>query len=170
LRGRLPHARIRWTRPEQFHLTLRFLGNVVAQGVPSLTEAVAAACKPFAPLRLRAARLGVFPNARRPRVIWVGLEDSSGQLVTLQRAIQAATQEFSVEAPEANFAGHVTLGRVKEIRRKETEALASAVADSAEKSWGEWTAERVEIFRSDLSTEGAVHVRVANADLTSNPR
>ena len=167
LRHTLPTARVRWTPQEQLHLTLRFLGDVEAQRLPSLGEAVAAACKPFAPVRLRAARLGCFPNARRPRVIWAGLEDSSGQLLALQRAIQAATQAFITEAPEPKFAGHVTLGRIKAIERKETAALARALAEAAETSWGEWAADHVEIFRSDLFTERAVHVRVATLGLIS---
>lgn len=165
LRRALSRARIRWTRPEQFHLTLRFLGDVKAQRLPQLTEAVTAACKGLAPLNLRAARLGCFPNARRPRVIWVGIDDSSGQLAPLQRAIQTATNDFTAEELEPHFSGHVTLGRIKEIQRKETDALATAIAASASKSFGEWTADHVDIMRSELSAEGAKHVLAASLNL-----
>jgi 2'-5' RNA ligase len=165
LRHALLHARIRWTQVEQFHLTLRFLGDVEAQRWRSLCESFATACRRFAPLKLRAAGLGCFPNARRPRVIWVGIEDATGRLAELQRMIQAATQDFTVEEAEPNFSGHVTLGRIKEIHRKETEVLARAIADAAQKSWGEWTAQHVEIFRSELSADGAKHVLAASVGL-----
>jgi 2'-5' RNA ligase len=165
LRHALSHARIRWTQVEQFHLTLRFLGDVEAQRLPQLTEVVTATCKGFAPLKLRAARLGCFPNARRPRVIWVGIEEASGRLAELQRAIQVGTQDFTAEEPEPNFSGHVTLGRIKEIHRQEADVLARAIADSAQKSWGEWTADHVEIMRSELSTDGAKHVLAASVSL-----
>lgn len=164
LRQALPQAHIRWTQPE-LHLTLRFLGNVEAQRLPQLAEAVIAACKGFAPLKLRAARLGCFPNTRRPRVIWVGNDDASAQLAALQRAIQTATQEFTTEEPEPNFSGHVTLGRIKEIQRQETDVLARAITNAAQKAWGEWTADHVEIMRSELCNEGAKHVLAASVNL-----
>src|SRR2546423_15665143 len=70
LRAALPERCIRWTRREQFHLTLKFLGNVEARGVPELTQAIALACRGFAALSLRAERIGFFPHMRSPRVIW----------------------------------------------------------------------------------------------------
>ena len=67
LRGRLPNGPARWTRPEQIHLTLKFLGDVSADRVTEIEKAVRTACAAFAPMPLRAERIGFFPQIGFPR-------------------------------------------------------------------------------------------------------
>src|SRR5688572_14114046 len=69
LRRALPEHCVRWTKREQLHLTLRFLGNVETTCVLELTNAVGAACQGFPALNLRAERIGCFPDLRFPRVV-----------------------------------------------------------------------------------------------------
>src|SRR5579872_4828352 len=71
----LPGNFVRWTKREQFHLTLRFLGNVAETRVNDLIAALRDACLSFSALHLRAERTGFFPNLRFPRVVWVGVHD-----------------------------------------------------------------------------------------------
>src|SRR5437868_6844677 len=78
LRSALPESRIRWTRRQQFHLTLTFLGNVEAARSEDLVEAVRGACDSFFALNLRAESIGCFPNLRRPRVLWSQIQDHEG--------------------------------------------------------------------------------------------
>lgn len=165
LRRAAAGRRIRWTTPEQFHLTLRFLGNVEAHRVGELTEALREACKRFAPLRLRAEGLGFFPDARRPRVVWLGAQDRETVLPRLQSAVQAATQMFTTEEPEERFRGHITLGRIKSLQRSEGKALAELGAGMAKRAFGEWTAREVELLRSELLPTGASHTCQATAPL-----
>ncbi len=73
------HDAIRWTKPGQFHLTLRFLGDVPGARVAALQEAVNAVCAGKPALSLRAQGVGFFPNARSPRVIWAGVNDREGR-------------------------------------------------------------------------------------------
>src|SRR5438045_374428 len=140
LRSALPESRIRWTRHEQFHLTLRFLGNVEAARSEGLVEAVRSACDGFFALNLRAESIGCFPNLRRPRVLWSQIQDHEGELIRLQQRLQTVTQGFTAEAPEEKFSGHVTLGRVKELVRHESKTLAECVSNMAGKFFGEWKA------------------------------
>lgn len=165
LRRAVPEGQARWTRREQFHLTLRFLGSVEARRVEALTEAVRGACRGFAPLQLRAEAVGFFPNNRLPRVVWAGIEEGQGQLAPLQRAVQAATLVFTAEEPEERFSGHVTLARLKGIKRSEAEGLARAASVFAQKRFGEWTAREVELVRSELSPKGARYTCLAAAPL-----
>src|SRR5881628_1816488 len=78
-RERLGRSSVSWTRPEDFHLTLRFLGDVSSNRLEELTSALAAAAAPQAPLTLTVAGLGCFPNSRRPRVLWAGIRDEAGE-------------------------------------------------------------------------------------------
>jgi len=152
---------IRWTKPEQFHLTLRFLGDVPTEHVPDLQEAVNAVCLDSPGLCLRAQGIGFFPNARSPRVIWAGIHDGEARLVDLQKKIEMAVQPFTQEAGTEKFAGHVTLGRVKSLNQPEIRKLAAHAQTFKDHLFGEWTANEVELIRSDLLLAGANHTLVA---------
>ncbi len=155
LRSALPESDIGWTKREQFHLTLKFLGNVAVERVESLKKKIQEAGRGFSPLRLRAKGIGFFPERGEPRVIWAGIGDDYGSLASLQEAIEKATLDFAEK--ENQFTAHVTLGRVRRIRRNEVEALQRASASVAEKSFGEWTAGKIAVMRSDLTPDGARH-------------
>jgi 2'-5' RNA ligase len=169
LRRVLPERAVRWTRREQFHLTLKFLGDVDAARVEALGEALRAACRGFGALHLRAERVGCFPDLRYPRVVWVGVQDQAEQLPLLQAAVERAAREYTTEEKEERFTGHVTLARIKGIKRLEAEALGNAAGDMAERLFGHWTACQVEIMRSELLPQGARHSSLAPIALTDLP-
>ena len=157
LRRVLPDRNVRWARGEQFHLTLRFLGDVEAARVEALGESLRDACRGFGALQLRAQGVGFFPNERYPRVVWVGVRDEAEQLPRLQQVVEAATDAFTTEKKEERFTGHLTLARIKAIRREEAEALAQVAAGMADRLFGQWTGYRVELMRSELLPQGARH-------------
>ncbi|MGA2787273.1 MAG: RNA 2',3'-cyclic phosphodiesterase [Verrucomicrobiota bacterium] len=157
----VPRGVARWTRPDQFHLTLRFLGDVPADGVEDLKKSAGAVCRNARPLSLRAEGIGFFPNLRAPRVIWVGINDGAGRLVDLQQQIETAVGPFSPEPGEKNFTGHVTLGRLKNPRPADTRDLAARAQTLEKRLFGEWTAQEMEIIRSELSPAGARHTLLA---------
>jgi 2'-5' RNA ligase len=169
LRCVLPKRAVRWSRREQFHLTLRFLGDVDAARVEALGEAIRSVCRGFGALHLRAERIGFFPDLRYPRVVWVGVQDQAEQLPRLQGAIERATREYTTEDKEERFTGHVTLVRIKGINRPEAEALGQAAAGMAECLFGQWTAHQVELMRSELLPQGARHSTLASIPLADLP-
>jgi 2'-5' RNA ligase len=189
IRRTLPEGAIRWTRPEQFHLTLQFLGDVGAPRVDPLIESLRAACKGFQPMHLRLRELGAFSNWRRPRVIWVGVEDSLHRLTELHHAVEAACSSFvftklrrtsdkdlheaatqaggghAGSAVEEEMASHITLGRIKKLNRLEALTLRDAATAVSSGLAAEWTAGKVEIMRSVLAAEGAQHTLLAAISL-----
>lgn len=165
LREALPGNFIRWTKREQFHLTLKFLGNVAETCVADLSNTLRAACLNFNALRLRAEGIGFFPDLRFPRVVWVGVHDSKNVLALLQNAIEAAVKSFTSEVSEKEFTGHVTLGRIPRIRRAEAEALKKVALGMSERFFGEWVADKVELIRSELSSSGSQYTTLANFPL-----
>ena len=169
LRRALPKDCVRWTKSDQFHLTLRFLGAVPAGRFAALVHSVQAACQGFSPLSLRAERIGFFPDARFPRVVWIGVQDARNQLPRLQRAVETAAGDFTLEKSEDKFTGHVTLGRIKGIKRAEAERLAKLTHGLAGRFLGEWGADKVEVMRSELLPGGARHTTLADAPLAGEP-
>lgn len=114
LAGSAPAAKVRWTRPEQMHLTLKFVGET-AVTTDDLTAAVGPHL-PAAPLALEVAGVGSF-GGRRPRVLWAGVGgDGLAEVVRLAGGLERAMRDFGVAADDRPYAPHVTLGRVREPR------------------------------------------------------
>ena len=166
LRDTLPGNFVRWTRREQFHLTLKFLGDVAESQVKELIEALRAACLNFAALRLRAERIGFFPDIRFPRVVWVWAHDAGDILPRLQQAIETGTKNFTTEKSEGKFTGHVTLGRIQGIKRAQAEILAKLALGMADRFFGEWLADKVELIRSELLSNGSRYTTLAAIPLS----
>jgi 2'-5' RNA ligase len=157
----VPRGAVRWAKPEQFHLTLRFLGDVPVERVPALQETVNAVCLGSPALCLRAQGVGFFPNARSPRVIWAGVDDDENRLAELQEKIESAVRPFTAEQGGEDFAGHVTLGRFKQFNRLEIRELTTRAETMKDRQFGEWTAREIEIIRSELSPAGARYTLLA---------
>lgn len=157
-----PRGTVRWTRPEQFHLTLQFLGDVPASRIAELKAAVQPVCAGQPALPLSAAGVRFFPNARLPRVIWTGVNDPAGGLVGLQKQLAAALHPFAAKAGAEHYIGHLTLGRCKNARGRGTEELVKHALAMTDRRFGEWTAGEIEIVRSKLTPEGARHILLAS--------
>lgn len=165
LRGALAERSVRWTKRGQLHLTLKFLGDVDPERLDALTHAVGRACEGFGGLQLRAGRIGGFPDLRRPRVVWTRVHDERERLPALQRVVEAAAAGFTAEKPEGAFTGHVTLGRCRTIERSQAEILAKLAGGMENRSFGQWTADRIEIIRSEMAPEGSRYTTVAEIPL-----
>ena len=104
---------VRWTRPGQLHLTVKFLGEVEAARVAELTDAIGQASAGMAPLGFTLADLGAFPSMQRARVLWAGLE-AEGALELMVDRVERGCHALGFAIEGRPFRPHVTLGRVKE--------------------------------------------------------
>ncbi|MGH7886726.1 MAG: RNA 2',3'-cyclic phosphodiesterase, partial [Candidatus Binatia bacterium] len=107
LKPRIPA--IRWVGAANFHLTVKFLGNIDEGKIEPIGAALADALRPFPRLTINAKGLGVFPNPKRPRVLWVGLVGT--QLVSLQAKVESALTPLGFAPEEKTFTPHLTIGR-----------------------------------------------------------
>jgi 2'-5' RNA ligase len=158
-------SQVRWTTPEQWHITLKFLGWTNSGSVDPLRAALLKAAAKVPAIRLLARGIGFFPARGIPRVIWAGVDDGSERLTALQRTVQEATAPFTTEEAEVKFAGHITLGRIKSISRPSVDSLRSITRDFTDANFGEWTAQEIELMRSVLSSRGAKYSCLARVPL-----
>ena len=126
-RGAVGTAAVRWVRPEQMHLTLRFLGDTPTDKLPHLAAALDALAAGHAPFTMHLTNVGCFPNARRPRVVWVGLGGEEAKLLALVTALEAALRPLGWPPEDKPFRAHLTLGRVKDERAAQGIDWAAAV-------------------------------------------
>lgn len=165
LRAKLPLAAAGWTRPQNMHLTLRFLGDVEEAGIESLKVGLAESLGGFGELPLISERLGCFPDLRYPRVVWAWVHDEAERLAQLQGRVAQATDAFTGKPAESRFTGHITLARLRQIRRPEAEIIASFVNGAVTRKFGTWTADRVKLIRSELSPGGSRYTTLAEVRL-----
>jgi len=163
----LPKKAIAWSSPEQIHLTLNFLGGTPRDRIPDLERALAEVCS-FAKCHyLEAAGLGCFPTPRRPRVVWAGLADPSGALLSLKNKLDERLTELGYAKEERTFQPHLTIGRVKELDAAMRLDVTPAVKEIRERSFGRWTVSQVDLMQSVLSPHGALYSVVKSFPLSS---
>jgi RNA 2',3'-cyclic 3'-phosphodiesterase len=147
----------RWTRPEGIHLTLKFLGEISAPQLAQVSEALAG-IEPFAPFDVEIAGFGSFPDARRPRVFWAGVERGAA-VAELAEHVEAALEKLGFEREHRTFSPHLTLARFKTPRPQP--ALVEAVESLKDFSFGRFQASEFFLFESQLAPQGASYRKLA---------
>ena len=155
---------VRWVPIANIHLTLRFLGDSSPATLERLARPLKLACAACPPLEIGLKNVGAFPNQRRPRVVWVGL-DTPPALATLYQAIEKLVVQEGFAAEERGFSPHLTLGRVqRDARPVELSAISDALSTVMVNSSLRFTASRLTLYRSDLRPTGAVYTSLAHFD------
>lgn len=142
---------IRWSPPEQYHLTLRFLGDVEADLVPVLAKGLQQL--KTAPFTLHLGRINAFPSLRRPRVIHIATRQST-PLLALNREVNTIVDAAGIQPDPKPFSPHVTLARVKDERRSFPTAFFDQFSDL---SLPPFLVDEVRLYKSILRRSGAVH-------------
>ncbi len=110
-------GRVSWVKPENIHLTLKFLGDTDSALIEEIASQLQQSVVTFAPFEVLVAGVGAFPNQTHPRVIWVGASSQPAeQLKLLASRVDAVVSRFGFQKETRPFSGHLTLGRVKEPR------------------------------------------------------
>jgi len=163
---RSEHASVKWVDTGSIHLTLKFLGNIATETIPELTKVLSEAARGITPFHLELGEMGVFPNLRAPRVVWVGLRGETATLSVLQENIESALIPLGFPPENRAFSPHLTLGRVREKASPgERRSLGQAVASSKVASMEPFPVDSLSLMRSTLTREGAVYSRLYSVAL-----
>ncbi len=156
-------VRARWTRAENLHLTLKFLGEIAAGQLDVVTHALRSAAAAHSAFKLTAAGIGVFPGLRRPRVLWAGLSGATDALAQLQRELDDQLEAVGFSREARGFHGHLTLGRFTE--EAGAGGIAAAISAYVSERFGSFDVQEVVLFQSDLQPKGPVYTALARAQL-----
>ncbi len=160
------NIRARWVRPENIHLTLKFMGDINPGDIDAISTAMTAAANGFSPITLAVRGIGVFPTVKRPRVIWIGLGGDIRSLLDLQSRLVEELAGVGVAKDKRSFKAHLTLGRIKQppgsdLIRQMMTAYATLSSD-------EFSCDQVILFKSDLKPSGAVYTKLKQTRLGMN--
>lgn len=156
---------VRWVSASNIHLTLKFLGDIAPTSLGVIEEALRTEAGLHSGFRMEAGELGAFPNTKRPRVIWLGV-DAPPELNSLQRGIDSATAKLGYASETRPFSPHLTLGRVREnASSSELSVLASKLIEVSFDSPSSFEVDAVHLFKSDLLPGGSVYTRLFSISL-----
>ena len=156
---RSPGDRASWVKRENLHYTLRFLGELGADGARRATEAAREAASDHAPFEAALGAFGCFPNVRNARVIWIGLAEGEAPMRALAASLEAALQRRGFDRADKPFAPHLTVARQR-VPADWTEKLAGAPAVEAR-----FAVDRLVLVKSTLSPRGSIYEVAGEAKL-----
>ena len=156
---------VRWVPVENLHLTLKFLGDVSPTNVEMLSQMLLAEADLFPCFDLRLHGLGSFPNLKRPRVIYIGVQ-TPATFEGLQRGIESASRKLGYESEERGFSPHLTIGRVRQnATAAEQQTIRRTLEEPRIDSLGNARVDSVHLYKSDLKPTGSVYTRLYSAPL-----
>ena len=147
---------VRWMRPENLHVTLKFIGEV-PEAKLSVIRAALTSVRSEQPVVLDFRGLGFFPNEKHPRVFWAGIE-ASLNLKTLALDIDKASEKLGVPLERRPFSPHLTLARFEPPRMPET--LRAAIQKNADCNFGSLRTSQFHLIESKLKSTGAEYTTV----------
>lgn len=147
----------RWIRAEPMHITLKFIGHAAENRVEQIKNSLATVRSP-APVEMRFRGAGCFPNLRRPRALWVGIE-SSPNLTELASEIERCLEPLGIPREERVFHPHLTLARFKEPSAPTR--LQTILKGLASREFGVMLTGEFYLYQSQLKRDGAEYTRLA---------
>jgi len=150
-------VRGRWVDPKNLHVTLQFLGEINNQQALSVLKNLQEIAQKYKPFRIKYRALGVFPDRKKPRVLWIGVSRGEDKLKALANEVSKMNRVAGIRPEGRPFHAHVTLCRIKEADRKK---LSSFMNRYRNFNFGEETVDRIALISSSLTSIGPIYTPV----------
>lgn len=152
---------VRWTRVDQIHLTVKFLGEVPDRDIANICETASSIADRFEPFELEVAQAGCFPPRGPARIVWAGMPNPPTALIDCQRACEDEYAKLGFKAENRPFHPHLTIGRVKDPRASRD--IRPAVENEQQFQAGLFLAEELVVFQSVLARSGPTYTVISRA-------
>ena len=155
-----PDRALRWVAPDNYHITLLFLGEQDEARLPAIVQAMETARAGIAPFEIAVQGLGVFPNWNRPNVLWAGISEGSQLLAQMAAALERAL----LPAPSGKpFHPHITLARFK-TPSHDADGLKKRLYDATQRlapaNFGQYELRAISLMQSTLTPDGSVYTEL----------
>nr|CBX31145.1 hypothetical protein N47_E46570 [uncultured Desulfobacterium sp.] len=157
---------VRWVKPENIHLTLKFFGNIDKSDLSDIKAALNECSGCYSALNLFAKGIDVFPSIMRPRIMWVGVLGDTSLLLSLQNTLDKRLEESGFKKDEKPFKGHLTMGRFKD--KVNNEKLIEILRKYQNVDPEAFAAKEIVLFKSDLKPQGPVYTELFKMLLGNN--
>jgi len=157
--------KITWTRPENIHLTLKFLGDIKPEMVPSIGRIIETAARECPSMELSSKAIGFFPSVKRPRVLWTGIYGQTEALAGLYKKLEVGLSALGFPMEPRTFTAHLTLGRFK--GGGTAELFIDMMKKFQDVSTDTFIADSLILFKSKLLPSGPVYSKLLSVPLTT---
>ena len=165
LRKNLGGDLIRWVPIHNIHLTLIFLGDISSSSLDLIKQMMTAEAAQIPAFEMQVEGLGSYPNSRRPRVVWVGLNAPTA-LSYLQHALEVAAARLGYIPEEREFTPHLTIGRVRQnVSTADLQKIRTILEGTKIGNLGTAHVDGVHLFKSDLQPSGSLYTKLFSAPL-----
>ncbi len=147
-------ADVSWVKSQNVHITLKFLGEVKEEKIEDVYQVTELSVKGIRKFQVNLQGLGGFPNLKRPRVIWIGVEKGKEVLAELYPKVEEEFSKIGFPKENRDFTPHLTIGRVKSL--KNLDRLASEINKTSFQT-EEFEIKEVVVMKSTLLPTGAVY-------------
>jgi RNA 2',3'-cyclic 3'-phosphodiesterase len=151
--------RASWVKPGNIHLTVIFLGDVNEQDTPGIISSIDNVIGKYKPFDISLGRMGVFPDIRKPRVLWLGLNGEIERLAALRDDLQKPLETFDVKQEKRSFKPHLTLGRFRKPVRDKS-LLEKILGKYGDISGPDGKLDELILFKSVLNPGGSVYTKI----------
>jgi len=162
LRREFPDLRVGWEKAEKLHLTLKFLGETNETQLNDLIEIVKKIAEQISTFRLQIAATGVFPSPRKPRILWLGVNDKTESLLKISGLLETECEKIGFPKENRNFKAHLTIGRLREPH-KSTEIARKHLQNEFEPV--EFKVSEIAIYESKLQSTGSIYLVISKQKL-----
>lgn len=146
---------VRWVKPVNIHLTLKFLGESPEDRVEAVKEAIGDACEGFRPFSTRYGNSGVFPSEQKARVLWIGVEEGKESLCRLAGNVEEKMAGLGYKKEKRSFHPHLTIGRLRSV--PPINSIKSFLAEGKSFVSSDAVINKVVLFESNLTRSGAIY-------------
>jgi len=153
---------IRWVKQENIHLSVKFLGNVEENRINDIAAAVKNAVEDISVMNLKTGHLGIFPNEKRPRILWLGIEGEVREFIRMTKNCESELAKLGYERDARENKPHITVGRIRSSKKQK--GLINILKDIPIESI-EFRAGALNLMRSELNPNGAVYTNLKSVKL-----
>ncbi|HYW78168.1 MAG TPA: RNA 2',3'-cyclic phosphodiesterase [Thermoguttaceae bacterium] len=157
-------ADVKWVEPQNMHLTLKFLGEVPTNEIPHVCDSVARATAKIDPFEFEVRGAGAFPNATRPRTLWLGAGAGEEAMIALHGHVEKALMKLGYRKEHRRFHPHLTIGRVRQ-GGPGVQQLGELLKEQSDLEAGKTTVSHVVVFSSELDRSGPIYQALGRAKL-----
>jgi 2'-5' RNA ligase len=166
MQAKLRNFPIKWVPIDSIHITIKFLGDISTSNLEVLTGILAGEVSRHQQFTISSGDLGAFPNLRRPRVIWVGIQ-APDNLNALQKGVETGMDELGYPPEDRPYSPHLTLARIANDATPDmVKQIGTLLAGYHIESLGNFSLASLHVFRSDLKPTGAIYTRLFSAPLS----
>jgi len=153
-------ADVKWVVPENIHLTLKFLGYIEEDTLPGLNKIISDAASNLESFNISIGNIGAFPSHKRPRIVYVCVEDKEDLLLKLYENLNKGVEVLGIKKESKKYVGHITLGRIR--TQKNISKLTTALESETECFFGYEKINYFSLMQSQLTPKGPIYTKLNN--------